>query len=141
MNRFSIWRLAALALLFPAISGCGGNGLYEASGRLTYKGQPVPSTYVYFKPEESGKRFSSGLTDDAGNFKLRFSTTESGVYLGKHIVYLQYYVDVDEELGRIKPKIPTELKKLLANKYGNPDKSPLRREVKRGGEVFEIDID
>lgn len=133
-------RALALAFCFPLICGCG-NGLYEASGRLTYKGQPIPSTYVYFKPEEEGKRFSTGLTDDAGNFKLRFSTTENGVYPGKHTVYLQYYVDVDEELGRIKPKVPSDLKKLMANKYGTPDVSPLKYEISKGGQVIEINIE
>lgn len=140
MKRAPSGRLLGLLLLVPLVSGCG-NGLYEATGRLTYKGQPVPSTYVYFKPEEEGKRFSTGLTDDAGNFKLRFSTTESGVYPGKHTVYLQYYVDVDEELGRIKPKIPADLKKLLANKYGSADKSPLKYEVSKGGQSFDIAIE
>src|SRR5262249_25803640 len=75
------WYLPALALLV-AVSGCSGP-LVKVSGRLTYKGQPVPSTYVHFWPEEEGKRESVGLTDDDGHYKLSFSRTEEGVYRGR----------------------------------------------------------
>src|SRR5262249_29531330 len=62
------WLWLAGALLFAG-AGCGGSDLVNASGRLTYKGQPVPSTYVTFAPQEEGKRASVGLTDSDGNFK------------------------------------------------------------------------
>jgi len=42
----------------------------------------VPSTYVFFWPDEEGKRRSTGLTDDNGNFTLSYSRTEPGVLLG-----------------------------------------------------------
>jgi hypothetical protein len=133
------WRWVALALLLAA-SGCSGSGLVSASGRLTYKGQPVPSTYVHFWPEEEGKRESTGLTDDNGNFKLEFSRTEEGVLRGKHIVYLHYYVDVDEELGRRPPKASKELKAVIA-KYGSQSTSPLRYEITRSGQFIEINLE
>ena len=44
----------ALALLVSA--GCNRSGLVKATGRLTYKGQPVPSTYLTFHPEDVHKR-------------------------------------------------------------------------------------
>jgi len=46
------------------------------TGRLTYKGEPVPSTTVKFCPDEEGKRPSQGVTDDQGNFTLTNSMTE-----------------------------------------------------------------
>src|SRR5262245_4564952 len=78
------WDLPALVLLL-AVSGCGGP-LVNASGRLTYKGQPVPSTLVTFWPQEEGKRASTGVTDDDGKFTLSYSRTEPGVLVGRHTV-------------------------------------------------------
>src|SRR5437870_4417057 len=101
MNRPNWWRVATFTFCLLAATGCGGNGLFQGSGRLTYKGRPVPSTYVVFQPEDLGKRASRGLTDDDGNFKLTNSRTDTGVLPGKHIVYVQYYISVDEELGKI----------------------------------------
>src|SRR5262249_27779478 len=129
------WHLAAVALLLAA-SGCGGP-LVSASGRLTYKGQPVPSTYVHFQPQDERKRESTRVTDDDGNFKLSFSRTEEGVLRGHHTVFLTYYVNVDEELHKIPPKASKELKAVIA-KYGNVKTSPLHVEVTKNGEFFDL---
>jgi hypothetical protein len=126
-------------MLLMAAGGCNRSGLVEASGRLTYKGQPVPSTYVFFMPDEEGKRTSQGLTDDDGNFKLTNSRSFSGVLLGRHTVFLRYYVSADEELGKAKPKASKELKAVIAT-YGDPSKSPLHYEITKGGQFFEIDL-
>jgi len=72
--------LLALALL--VCCGCGGPNLVTAKGRLTYQGQPIPSTYVTFQPKEEGKRASNGLTDDEGHFTLAYSRQEPGVLKG-----------------------------------------------------------
>jgi hypothetical protein len=130
--------LLALALLL-AIGGCAGD-LVTAKGRLTYKGQPVPSTYVMFQPKEEGKRASSGLTDDDGNFTLEYSRQEKGVLRGQHTVFLQYYVSLEEELGKIPPKASKQLKKVI-EKYGDPGKSPLQYEITKNGQFIEINLE
>ena len=130
--------LAAPALLL-AVTGCGGD-LVSATGRVTYKGKPVPSTYVTFQPKEEGKRASTGLTDDDGRFTLEFSRQEKGVLRGQHTVTLRYYVSVEEELGKIPPKASRELKAVL-DKYGDPKTSPLQYEIKKGGQHFEINLE
>ena len=81
-----------------ALTSCSKSGLVNAKGRLTYKGKGVPSTHVFFWPEEEGKRRSTGLTDDNGYFTLSYSRTEPGVLVGKHTVFVKYYVSVEEEL-------------------------------------------
>jgi len=129
-----------LALLLLGVSGCGGNGLVGATGRLTYKGQPVPSTRVIFQPEDVNSRRSTGVTNDDGRFTLRFSRTENGVKLGKHKVYLKYDISVEEETSQIPPKASRELRKII-DKYGDPEKSPLRYEVTHGGQVVEIQLE
>jgi hypothetical protein len=139
MNTRTTWQVAALALLL-GVSGCSGSGLVKASGKLTYKGQPVPSTLVTFQPED-GSRRSTGVTDDEGNFTLRFSRTQEGVKRGTHVVSLKYEVSTDEELHKIKPKASKELKKVIAQ-YGDPKKAPrdLRYEVTESGQFFAIDL-
>jgi hypothetical protein len=126
----------ALALIVAA-AGCRGD-LVEATGRLTYKGEPVPSTRVYFQPED-GSRRSTGLTNDNGEFRLRFSSQESGVKPGSHTVYVKYEISGDEELHKIQPKASKELKAVIA-RYGEPKASPLHFEIKSGGQRFDIEL-
>src|SRR5687767_5509073 len=98
MRLSHLW-IVPMLMVLAAQSGCGP--LVNAKGRLTYKGEPVPSTYVFFWPEEEGKRKSTGLTDDNGNFTLAYSRTEPGVLPGKHSVALRYYVSAEEEQNQI----------------------------------------
>jgi hypothetical protein len=138
MKKYNYWPLPALALVL-AVSGCGGP-LVSATGRLTYKGKPVPSTYVRFWPEQEGQRESVGLTDDNGNFELVFSRTEKGVLRGRHTVYLTYYVSVEEELHKIPPKASKELKAVIA-RYGDQQTSPLKYEITKNGQFIEINLE
>ena len=123
-----------------AVAGCGNQGLVNASGRLTHQGKPVPSTYVTFWPEEEGKRASTGLTDDDGNFTLSYSRQEPGVLVGRHKVFLKYDVSMDEELNKIPPKASKELKAVIS-KYGDVNTSPLKFEVTKNGQFIEINLD
>jgi hypothetical protein len=130
--------LPLLALLL-AIGGCGGSGLVHVSGRLTYKGQPVPSTYVIFCPED-GKRISRGMTDDDGYFTLANSRDDMGVLIGSHTVVLKYHAGAEEETHRTAPKISTELKEIIA-KYANQKTSTLKCEITHRGQTVDVQLD
>ena len=132
------WLLPALTLLVAA-SGCGGP-LVKVTGRLMYKGQPVPSTTVTFHPDEEGKRASQGITDDEGHFTLTNSKSDMGALRGKHTVTLRYHLSADEEMGKTKPKASKELKEII-KKYGDLKTSPLHYEVTHNGQVVEINLD
>jgi hypothetical protein len=138
MKTRTCWRIAAVALL-AGLCGCSGP-LVTATGRLTHKGKPVPSTIVTFWPQEEGKRASTGLTDDDGNFTLSYSRQEPGVLVGHHTVFLTYTVSMEEELRQIPPKASKELKAVIA-KYGDVTKSNLRYEITRNGQHIEIDLE
>jgi hypothetical protein len=138
MNARKTWPLAALALVLAA-AGCGSSRLVKVTGRLTYKGQPVPSTRVTFWPDEGGRR-STGVTDDNGYFSLKYSRTEQGVTRGRHTVYLTYEVSNEEELGQIAPKASKELKEVIA-RHGDLKTSKLHYEVKGNGQVIDINLD
>jgi hypothetical protein len=130
--------LAALVLLVAA-SGCGGSDLVQVNGRLTYKGQPVPSTLVTFWPEDRS-RPSHGLTDDNGDFTLKYSRTQPGVGRGQHTVILKYVVSAEEELQEIPPKASKELKAILA-KYKDTATSNLHYEITTNGQFVEIHLE
>jgi hypothetical protein len=130
----------ALALAV-ALSGCGGGSeLVNATGKLTFKGQPVPSTFVTFQPEQEGKRGSRGLTDDDGNFTLTQSMSEKGVFRGKHTVFLKYRVTAEEELGKAAPKASKELREAIA-RHADVRTSKLHVEVTHGGQHLEINLE
>jgi hypothetical protein len=122
------------------MSGCGGSGLVKVTGQLTYKGQPVPSTWVIFHPDGEGKRSSRGLTDDAGNFKLSNSQSEMGAGLGHYTVTLKYHVSAAEETKGTSPKANKDLREVIA-KYGNIETSKLKYEITHGGQNIEIKLD
>jgi hypothetical protein len=137
MNARHGWPALALALLLAG-SGCGGR-LVKVTGKVTYKGAPVPSTQVKFHPDD-GSRPSTGLTDDDGKFTLKYSRTEPGATRGRHTVSLEYFVGNDEYLGKIPPKASEELRAVIA-KYRDPKTSSLHYEVKKNGEFFEIKLE
>jgi hypothetical protein len=130
---------AALVLLLAA-SGCNRSGLVEVSGRLTYKGQPVPSTYVIFQPDDETKRASRGVTDDNGNFTLTNSRSDTGAFLGGNTVLLQYHLTAQEEMHEVPPKASKELKAVIA-KYGEKSKTTLHYEVTKSGQFIEINLE
>jgi hypothetical protein len=111
----------------------------KVHGRLTYKGQPVPSTLITFHPDEEGKRPSHGLTDDNGHFELKYSISEVGALPGKHTVFLKYHLSAEEEMHNIPPKASKEQKAVIA-KYGNLSTSPLHYEITKNGQVIDIDL-
>jgi hypothetical protein len=128
-----------LVPLLLLLSGCSRSGLVSASGRITYKGEPVPSTQVTFLPADGG-RPSHGLTDDNGNFQLSYSRTEKGVSRGQHTVLLTYHVGNEEYLGKAKPKASPELKRVIA-KYGDAKRSPLQIEINSSGQFVDIKLE
>lgn len=131
------WRLAVLVIL-AAASGCSSK-LVHVEGRLTYKGQPVLSTRVKFFPDNGG-RPSHGLTDDDGNFTLKYSRNETGATRGPCIVVLKYEMSAEEELHEIPPKASRELKAVIA-KYRDPAKSNLHYEITKHGQFIEIQLE
>jgi hypothetical protein len=138
MNTRKLRYLPALTLLL-VVSGCGSS-LLKVTGRVTYKGEPVPSTMLTFHPEEEGKRASHGITDDDGNFKLSYSSSEMGAVRGKHTVTLRYHLEASEEMGKTKPKASKELKDVIA-RYGDLKTSKLHYEVTENGQFIEIKLE
>ena len=139
MNSRTIGRLAALGLVLVLAAGCGGPRFVKVTGKVLYKGQPVPSTQVRFMPD-NGERPSNGLTDDDGNFHLRNSRTQEGAPPGGYTVFLTYVPSNEEENKQIPPKASKELRAVIA-KYGDPKTSGLHYEISKNGQHIEIELE
>jgi hypothetical protein len=57
-------------LLLPAVvlavaaTGCGGDGSYRVSGKVTFNGKPVPGGKIYFMPDGAkGNKGTTGYAD------------------------------------------------------------------------------
>mgnify|MGYP000291886389 CR=1 FL=1 len=75
--------------ILVALTGCGKRGpkLVDVSGTVTLDGQPLGNVIVTFVPVEGGVS-SSGVTDEAGHFRLSCSLGR-GALVGQHRVYVQ----------------------------------------------------
>ena len=139
MKPWKCWPVVLVLVALLAAGGCS-SGFVEVSGRLTHKGQPVPSTLVKFMPDD-GRRAGKGVTDDDGRFVLRYSRDQTGATPGPCTVCLSYSVSMEEELGQIKPKAGPELKKVIA-KYADPATSKLHYEITtKSSQVIDIDLE
>lgn len=85
-------RLVVSALLLTCSSvgaSCGGQagsqGTVAATGKVTYRGQPVPGATVGFTPLGKG-RAASGVTDAHGRFELTTLRPGDGVLPDKYQV-------------------------------------------------------
>ena len=143
--------LGLCALICALVSGCGGEKvppLFSVTGKVTYNGKAVPGATVMFFPDvvvgpKSKKddgppppmNRPSGKTDDEGNYELFWNDDHVGVPAGKYKIGISA---VDFEPGddedEVRPnKVPA--------KYGNPDKSGFKHEVKADGDnVFNFDL-
>lgn len=114
----------SVALLMPLVGvivGCGPSPTVPASGRLTYKGEPVGGVSVQFVPLMGG-RPSTGFTDSDGRFELWYTRDLSGVVPGRHAVTLDWYPTSDAEK-------PTEAIAAAIKLHGS------------GGKPLEVEVD
>jgi hypothetical protein len=127
-------RAVLLCLLsLPALAGCGGGSpsLVPVTGKLTLNGRPLKRATVVFTPDRArGGRGpqSFDVTGDDGTFTLR--TTEGmGAVVGWHQVTVAPPAD-DADLMA------------LMEKFLDPDRSGLSREVKAGAtNVIALSLD
>jgi hypothetical protein len=115
-----------------------GPRLVKVTGRLTYKGEPIPNTDVKFIPEDGG-RPSHGLTNKDGEFTLKFTRTEFGVTPGRHTVILTYDAVAEEQLPK-EERVPSALRAAIA-RYGDVTKSELHFDVKEDDQVIPIALE
>lgn len=123
-----------LALLLAVVAtGCGGSAgpkLAETVGVVTYKGKPLPAAAIVLIPANGPASY--GSTDANGAFTLS-TTGNPGAMVGPAQVAITAYQQLaemksEEKLTAADLKIMNT--SLIPIKYGNPDTSGLKADVK-----------
>jgi hypothetical protein len=77
MSRSRLVRVAVVGLgLLPFAAGCGGSSGNRVSGKVTFKGQPVPAGKVYIAPDTA--KGNSGQTGYADIKDGAYDTSSAG---------------------------------------------------------------
>jgi hypothetical protein len=147
-----------LTLVAPA-GGCQRGptwNLAPVEGTVLKDGRPLRGMEVVFLPDADmqGPR-SSGITDEAGHFRLRTDHGDDGAAVGSHRVCIYDTSRVPLPLGRLSKKaanakeVPKEgmpLQKAASAsarvppRYGRPNETPLRVEVQPGPQVIDLEV-
>lgn len=108
---------SVFALLFAV--GCGGGEgpkLATVKGRVTVGGsEPFPQGIVKFFPKpNTNLNMREAITDDNGNYVMKFSSNQRGLEPGDYLVSFSLYKQEDgsplpDQTGETAPKPPSEL--------------------------------
>lgn len=125
----------ALCILLPLLAGCG-RGWANVSGKVSYKGQPLSKGSIIFY-DEANQAVTSPIAAD-GSYAV------SKVAAGKVKIAIQLPIPMfmgNDKQGAA--KAAAERKKLpnLPPRYADQEKSGLDRDVKRGDQTLNLDLD
>jgi len=120
--------LLYLAVLLAAgLTGCGDSGYGYVSGKVFINDEPAPKGLaVRFQPQTAGASYSTGITDEKGNYTMHFSLTKKGVQVGQCKVIVEYPDDGES------PK--------TSKSQNDGNASPLLYEVKPGRQTYDVKI-
>jgi hypothetical protein len=136
------------------LAGCSGSEptLAEVKGQLKMNGKPLKNVKVEFQPDpDKGTRGtgSTGVTDEQGNFTLKYSETKTGAIVGHHRVILSdldlfgnVFVgrgDYRNEDGKGGQREVPKLAR-FPDMYGDLANTPLRQEVTPGMSPITLEI-
>jgi hypothetical protein len=122
------WLFIAVLAGLPVISlaGCGNNGRAPVHGRVALDGQPLAGAGITFRPEGGGRE-STAVTNDDGQYVLKYIRDEFGGTLGKNSV----------RITKQRSRDPSS--EIVPDKYNR--KTTLEREVKPGdNEIDFLDL-
>ncbi len=115
-----------------SFAGCGGNAdLAAVTGQVTLDGKPVPNAFVKFVPKGATGAPSFGKTDQSGNYRMMFSDTAAGAWLGENAVSIST-ADTGLAPGMGTPE-------LLPSKYNTA--TTLVETVKSGSNTFDFKLE
>jgi len=140
------------------VLGCGGDdsGLgrrYKVSGKVTYKGEPVPKGTVNFlptKPPPPEGRAATGEIKD-GYYSLSTTGNNDGALSGDYnVAIVAVDVDLSSQLAKTqgKPRVGSKdyqdavksSKNLVPTKYGLGETSGLKATVDTSAKTIDFDL-
>jgi hypothetical protein len=135
-------RRAALSLAAAVLAvGCGDRAaMAPVAGTLKMKGRPLANVQVEFLPEKTGPR-SSGVTDGNGRFTLTCADGRSGAVIGPHrVVAVDLSVYGDKPIPRGREEEVLLKPSRVPPGYGDIARTPWKKEVGGGDNVFDLEI-
>ena len=146
--------MAWLPLALTMLLGCGRDSPpATVEGTVRLNGRPLDNCLVTFLPqprqEPKGPR-SAGLTDQHGSYRLRCDNQQEGAGIGWHRVTVQDlsvstgirrrdHGAVDAGMDETAP--PPVRRSRVPEWYMSATDTPLRKEVKPGHQVIDLDIE
>lgn len=122
LGNTNTWLVAVASLMCLLVTGCGNSDRASVSGvLLRHDGTPLVAARVIARSEVAGASVT-GLTDQAGYFKLGTNEAGNGVPPG------DYYVIVVEDRGELDNRRPPS----IAAKYEKPSSSGIMLSVAAG---------
>jgi hypothetical protein len=146
--------MACLAVALAPCFGCGPDAPpATVEGSLSLQGRPLDNCLITFFPEpsqEADSPHSAGLTDRHGRYRLRCDNGQEGAAIGWHRVTVQDlsvstgvrrrdHGTVDLEMSETAP--PPVRRSRVARRYTSPADTPLRKQVKPGHQVIDLDVE
>lgn len=148
------WWAGVGVLLLGVVCGCSGpsNTFAPVEGVVTRNGRPVPRVQVvFFADGDSRGPRATGLTDDAGRFRLVTDDGKEGAPVGQHRVCV---IDASKLAGRVgllanrgadaankaPQSKPTDKAAAIPPQYARPADTPLRAEVRPGAQTINFQI-
>ncbi len=117
------------------LAGCGGpDNVGRVSGKVTLNGQPLPGAVVRFEPV-AGNAPSAGITNESGEYTLKYTREFAGAEIGKHTVRVSTFSGGDADADPPKPSSPEK----LPAKYNA--KSELTADVKSGSNTIDFPLE
>jgi hypothetical protein len=131
----------SLLFLMIACLGCGGGGkVATVTGKVTLGGKPLPNATVSFSPKEGG-RPSTGVTDEDGDYELRYTAKEDGAEIGEHVVRVSTFEESDGTITSPE-RVPAQynVSTTLVKKV-EPGSNEINLDLEAGGRIVSPDED
>ncbi len=137
----SCGRVVVLSCLMAIVAGCGGGSgpgkpkTVAVSGKVTYKGAPVPGGTITFAPQGgAGKRAGSGPIQTDGSFVISSYDPRDGVEPG------DYKVVIDPPPPNPDTKA-ADTKVVIPEKYKSVTSTPLTEKIDSAKSGLEIKLE
>jgi hypothetical protein len=128
--------VAAAAVLLAAGCGTDRKKTAEVTGKVTYRGKPVPNGTVTFIPEAGGPPATGEIRPD-GTYTLTTYSKGDGAVPGRHKVVIVAMEDAAGKLPEERKPLPPPI---IPNKYTSPATSDLVADVKDGENTINFDL-
>jgi hypothetical protein len=124
------------------VTGCGSRAnLAPITGRVTLEGKPVPNMIINFTPlGETGGNGALGHTDADGRFKLLDARGETGAHVGEYKISFYPGASRTQQTDPALDVVSVPSRGGLPPIYLDPNQTPLRATVPRGGGTVELTL-